>query len=678
MTPARWDLDTFLAQPRVSGLVLAPDGSRLVASVARPAPDGRTFATALWALDPAGLDQPRRLTRSAPGESGAAFGPDGSLLFTSARPDPERKRTNGARPGRDDDPPAGLWLLPPGGGEARLVVSEPAGVNGIAVARHSGAVVVAADRFAGSAGTDEDEARDRARREAGVSAVLFEQYPARYWDRALGPRQRRLLVGPAPGPDGTLGDLVDLTPEPGRHLDVTGFDVTPDGGTVVTGWRPSERAGWHVVDLVAIDTATGDRRTLLATGAAHGSVRCAPDGRHVLCRREWPGGADHPSDVTLWLVDLATGQDRELTPGLDLWPGDAAWAPDSSAVYFVAAEQGRAPLFRVEVAGGRVTRLSRDGAFSCPCPAPDGETLFALRATVGTPPGAVALDARAADRDPRPVPSPGDGVVVPGRVEELTAPAGDGAAVHAWLVLPESATAADPAPVVVFMHGGPLASWNCWQWRWNAQLLAARGYAVLLPDPALSTGYGRDFVARGWGRWGDRPPADVLAALDAALARPDLDAGRTAAMGGSFGGYLANWLAGHTDRFRAIVTHAGLWSLDQFLGTSDVGVWWQTELGDPDVAASRHEQHSPHRHAAAITTPMLVIHGGRDDRVPVGEALRLWTDLRRHGVDSRFLFFPDENHWIEKPGNIRVWYETVLAFLDHHVRGQDWARPSLL
>ena len=149
-------------------------------------------------------------------------------------------------------------------------------------------------------------------------------------------------------------------------------------------------------------------------------------------------------------------------------------------------------------------------------------------------------------------------------------------------------------------------------------------------------------------------------------------------MGGSFGGYMANWVAGHTDRFRCIVTHASLWALDQFYGTTDHPLWWMAEFGDPDIDGSRYEVHSPSRYAARITTPMLVIHGEKDHRVPIGEALRLWTDLRRHGVEAKFLYFPDENHWILKPQNSRVWYDTVFAFLDHYVLGKDWAQPSLL
>ncbi len=211
--------------------------------------------------------------------------------------------------------------------------------------------------------------------------------------------------------------------------------------------------------------------------------------------------------------------------------------------------------------------------------------------------------------------------------------------------------------------------------------MAARGYAVLLPDPALSTGYGLNFIARGHGTWGPRPYADIMAITDAVAARPDIDAGRTAMMGGSYGGYMANWIAGQTGRFRAIVSHAGLWALDQMFGTTDLPAYWRRHFGDPLERPERYEANSPHRNAGRITTPMLIIHGDKDYRVPIGEALRLWADLAsRSGPEStsKFLYFPDENHWILAPGHAVAWYETILAFLAHHVLGEPWQRPGLL
>ncbi|PLS76119.1 MAG: S9 family peptidase [Actinobacteria bacterium] len=678
MPDRQFDVDFFLTIPRVTNLVLAPDGTRLVATVAIVAPDAKSFTSSLWELDPAGERPPQRLTRSAKGESSAAFMPEGSLLFTSERADPEEE------PHPDGEEVTALWLLPARGGEARRVAAAPGGIESVAVAATTGTVAWAAPSFPGTVGNDDDAARAKARTDAGVTAQLFESYPIRFWDHYLGPREARLLAASPPPAVGEHGmtDIRDLTPAPGRALDQASFDISPDGTTVVTGWRRVDDLCRPCTDVAVIDTASGERRVIVAADAHHTAVRCSPAGGWAVCVREVNGDPHRAVDTTLWLVDLHGAEHRDLTPGLDLWPQAPAWAADGSAVWFVADQDGRTPVFRVDIDSGTVTRITDGGSFSDLCPSPDGRRLYALMSTPSSPPQAVVLDVGAPGDNgfcrPSLLPTPGLPLAVPGRVEHVTAEAGDGIAVRSWLVLPEGASPEQPAPLAVFIHGGPLGSWSGWHWRWNPHLLAARGYAVLLPDPALSTGYGQSFIERGWGHWGGPPYTDLMAAVDAALARGDIDETRTAALGGSFGGYMANWVAGHTDRFRAIVTHASLWALDQFHATTDLGVWWEHQFGDPYHDATRYRENSPHHHVGAIRTPMLVIHGELDHRVPVGESLRLWTDLKRHGVDARFLYFPDEHHWVQKPQNVRLWYRTVLAFLDHHVLGKEWAAPELL
>jgi dipeptidyl aminopeptidase/acylaminoacyl peptidase len=431
-----------------------------------------------------------------------------------------------------------------------------------------------------------------------------------------------------------------------------------------------------------IDTGTGERRTLLAEpDADFGQPRVAPDGAQVASIRFERDSYERPGDVTLVVTALAgsAAAPRDLLAGFDRRPVSAAWAPDSSAVYFTADDGGRCPVFRVDLAGGAPVRLtSDDGAYDCLCPAPDGSKLFALRAAIDEPPTPVVIDLTRPGEPPVRLSSPGSPVQLPGTLTEVAATAPDGTPVRAWLVLPEGASAAAPAPLVLWVHGGPVASWNSWSWRWNPWLMAARGYAVLLPDPAMSTGYGHQMIVRGHGQWGGNPYTDVMAVTDVAEARPDIDASRTAMMGGSYGGYMANWIAGHTGRFRAIVSHAGLWHLDQMFGTTDGPPFWRRLFGDPLGQPDRYLANSPHLHASQISTPMLIIHGDKDYRVPVGEALRLWWDLQAAGKPARFLYFPDENHWILKPGDVGVWYQTVFAFLAEHLLGQAWQRPDLL
>ncbi|TMR30323.1 S9 family peptidase [Nonomuraea zeae] len=645
-----------MAIPRVLSLRLSPDGSRLISAVQSLNPDGKSFGTALWAIPVDG--EPYRLTRSAKGETSAVFTDGGDVLFTSARPDPTVKDSA-------DEVPA-LWLLPRAGGEARQVATRPGGVGAV---RTAGDVVVfSSDVLDGEESADEE--KRKARKDAGISAILHEGYPVRYWDHDLGPGRPRLFAARL-GAD-RLEDVRDLTPDAGDALREGAFELTPDGTTVISTWRTYLAKGEWRTDLVTIDVATGERRVLL-TEDRHdftGPMAVSPDGTKIACSRERFTGLEVSARSELWIADLVTGEGRAYAP--DLFPAGVDWAPDSSAVYLVADHQGRRPVFRVPLDGEHSRLTQDDAAYSGLNPSADGRFVYALRSGVDLAPAPARIDA--ATGEITDLPSPAPRPEVPGTLTEISATADDGTTIRGWLVLPEGASAENPAPFLLWIHGGPVASWNDWQWRWQSWIMAQHGYAVLMPDPCLSTGYGQEMIDRGWGNWGPRTQADLDAIVDVALARDDIDAERIGAMGGSYGGYMANWLAGHSDRYKAIVTHASLWNLDQFAGTTDASMYWQREFGEP--GSERYDLLSPHRSLTEITTPILVIHGDKDYRVPIGEGLRLWWDLRRSEVESKFLYFPDENHWILKPGNAVAWYETVLAFLAQHVLGQEWKRPD--
>jgi dipeptidyl aminopeptidase/acylaminoacyl peptidase len=669
-------LADFVAVPRIGALALSVDGSRLAISVHTLDPEGKKWQSALWEVDPAGSRPARRLTRSAPGESAPTWAPDGSLLFTSARPDPGAKE-NG-------DPKATLWVLPAGGGEARLAASRPAAIGSFAVAVDSGDVVVAADTLLGGSDAAADEERRKQRKDAGVSAVLHEAYPVRYWDHDLGPAAPHLFwAGPLTGEEPADGEPVvlrDLTPEARPPMGAgEDFALSPDGRLLVRSEAVPDGPAGRRYRVVLTETATGDTRPLVDDPLAEAyAARFSPDGATAVCVRERLSTYEEPPDYTLLIVDVQSGAIRDLTPDFDRWPSAPQFSADGTAIYFLADDDGRHAIFRVDLAGGAPVRLTRDGAYSHLQVARDGSALYALRSGYDSPSVPVRLDPATPLQDPSVLPNPGSLDALPGTLHEVEATAADGTRVQSWLVLPEGASAQSPAPLVLWIHGGPLMSWNSWSWRWCPWVLAARGYAVLLPNPALSQGFGQEFVRRGWGEWGGAPYTDLIAAVDAAEQRADIDESRTAAMGGSFGGYMANWVATQTDRFRAIVTHASLWDLDAFTGTTDAAYYWEKEWGDPLRDPKRYEQNSPHRYADAIRTPMLVIHGDKDYRVPIGEALRLWYDLQKRSIPAKFLYFPDENHWVLTPGNSKVWYETVLAFLAEHVLGQDWVRPELL
>lgn len=705
-------LADYIALPRVEALALSPDGNTAVLTVATLKKDGTGYERALWAVPASGGGTPRRLTRSAKGEAGAAFTASGDILFVSARPDSE---------GDADDESGQLWLLPSEGGEARPVTRLAGGVDGIAAtAEASERVVISASLLPG-ADTLESEASLRAKRkEKKVSAILHDTYPVRYWDHDLGPAEPHLfaldvdtledtiaaavaeaaaeraqlaedLTDAAPAADAesaasateekpyptTLPRPRDLMPKPGRSADHAEAALTPDGKTLVVSLDHREqRAGRRVI--VAIDTETAERTTLFdEVDVDYEMPAVSHDGTRIAYLRTVKSTPAAPTDYEVWVANVDGTDARRIAADWDRWASSLTFAADDAALIATADDDGRAPVFRLPLDGGPAERLTDDDfAYSNLLVDTTTGDLVALRSSWVVPPHPVRI---AGDGTTTALATPAAAPAAPGTITEVATTAEDGARVRGWLLLPDGASADAAAPLLLWIHGGPLNSWNAWSWRWAPLLAVARGYAVLLPDPALSTGYGLDFIARGWNSWGAKPYTDLLAITDAVEARDDIDETRTAAMGGSFGGYMANWVAGHTDRFRAIVTHASLWALDQFAGTTDSSEYWQ-RIFTPEAMV----EHSPHQFVRDIRTPLLVVHGDKDYRVPIGEGLRLWSELAEHHADEdgrmphRFLYFPDENHWVLKPQHAVVWYETVFAFLAEHVLGKDFERPELL
>ena len=657
------DLAAFTALPRLTGLVLSPDGSRLVAVLQQPDENCARYVSSLWQIPMTDRGEPVRLTRSEKGESAPAFLPDGSLLFVSARPDPD-----GAS---DGDPDTALWLLPPVG-EAGVVACRPGGLAGPVVAAEAGTVIVTGDRLVapapGGAPAADETARRNTHKDRKISAILHTGMPIRYWDHELGDTSPRLLRC-----DPSTGGLCDLTRDAGQALHETSYSISADGRTAVATWRVRRRGARFDQITVAIDPRTGERRAVADENGVHYTgAKISPDGRRVALLRDDPGAFDRIGHDELQL--RALDGTAALTVDLgDLHPGEWIWSRDSTTLFVSGDLHGRGAVLAIDAATGAAThQLADDASYSSLCPSPDGKHVYALRSAVDSAPAPVRLDTAAENQAPAFLPTPAPMPRLPGTLTELRAPAPDGARVHGWLCLPHPTDGA--VPLMVWIHGGPFSSWNAWSWRWNPWLAVARGYAVLLPDPALSTGYGQGWVERAWPHRAELVWRDVETMLDGVLARPDIDADRTACLGASFGGYMTNWIAGHTDRFRAIVTHAGLWALDQQHTTTD-GAQWKTGIfGTPDEHPEWYAENSPHRFVDKIGTPMLIVHGNRDYRVPISEALRLWWDLvsRYEGepdeLPHRFLQFADENHWVLSPANAEIWYRTVLDFCDQHVR----------
>src|SRR5215211_3127426 len=328
----RFTIDTMLRLPRLSSLKLSPDGRRLVAAVGGVSPDGKSMANALWQLDPHDAAPARRLTRSVQGEgAGIAFLPDGALLFESKRPDPD------AKPDLEKKVNA-LWALPAEGGEARLLVAPEGGVCGIAVARDAHALVFGANVQRGSRDFGGDTERTTARKDAGVEALLFDDYPIRHWDHYLGPRVRRLYAATVPEGEQRIDEPRDLDEAvAGFTFDESDADISPEGSFVVAVRRVFNGFPETLDDLVRYDSTTGEARQL-----------------------------------TLVLIDADSGEQRQLAADVDRRPESIVWGPDASVLYFTADDEGHHAAYRVDLPDGRTTRLTGEGAVTDLCPTPDG------------------------------------------------------------------------------------------------------------------------------------------------------------------------------------------------------------------------------------------------------------------------------------------------------------------
>ena len=677
------DLRAYVGSRRLDGLILSPDGSALLVAVSSLDAEKTAYRTALWKVDLAGRAPARRITRSVEGEASAAFLPGGDLLFSSRRALP----ATGEKSEPDVKSAGAIWCLPAEGGEAYVVARRDGGWQQIITARRSARTILATPMHMGVADEKADAKKraDRAKRK--INAILHESYPVRFWDHDLGPESVRLTVADLDAARGDDHDLTltqeqsrDLTGDVGRALG-EGFALCDDGSRLVVGWRKQRERGGFVSALVSIDVTTGERTTIAEHAVDEfGSPVISPNGSLVVGVRENAPTPDTAPDQKLWLVE-GDQAGRVLAGDWDAWPRPIAISPDNTTLFVSVDEDGQAPLYAVEIETGARRRLTPPagagfGAFGSGQLSPDGSTLYAIRTSYADPGTVVAIATDGSKiTELRSVDYPD----LPGTLTGVETRTDDGTRVRGWLILPEGAAADSPAPLALWIHGGPLGSWNAWSWRWCPWLMVSQGYAVLLPDPALSTGYGLDFVQRGWGRWGAEPYTDIMALTEAVFDRDDIKPDNAIAMGGSFGGYMANWVAGHTDRFAGIVTHASLWNLESFGPTTDAAWYWAMEM-----TPSMRAENSPHLFADNIHTPMLVIHGDKDYRVPISEGIALWWELcSRHDgppetLPHKFLYFPDENHWVLTPQHARVWYETVLAFCASVRTTGNFVRPESL
>jgi dipeptidyl aminopeptidase/acylaminoacyl peptidase len=661
---------------RVSSPVLSPDGSTVVFAQREVDFDANKATTALYArnLRTRDLAPPKRITPEGWNVNSPSFSPDGgTVYFLSGKRDTQQ-----------------LYAMPAGGGTPRQLTAFALDVGTYRLSPDGKRIAFSAETFAECGSSDNVFACTKKRLDdtaaAKTSGVVYDQLFVRHWDTWKDGRRSRLYAATLPTGDKAkpLATATALSAALDGDIPSKPFGGSedyawaPDGKAVVASVRVAGRSEpWSTnFDLYRLDAEGKVAPVNLTAGnPAWDAGPVFGKDANILYYRAMKRAGFEADRFALIEMDLARGTRREIAPQWDRSPGDIAVSEDGSALYVTADDVGEHPLFRVDLATGEVTEVVGDGSVSAYDLA--GGTLVLTRATLQT--GDVLYVAQADGDNLRAITRTAAQHlpdVTFGDYEQFTFKGANNATVHGYVVKPWNYREGGEYPVAFLIHGGPQGSFgNGWSYRWNPQTYAGQGYAVVMIDFHGSTGYGQAFTDSISGDWGGKPLEDLKKGWAAAQQQyPFLDGDRACALGASYGGYMINWIAGNWfDRrgnspWQCLVNHDGVFDT-RSMGYVTEELWfteWENR-GTPYDNPKAYEKFNPVNHVAKWKVPMLVVQGEKDYRVPVDQGLMAFTALQRRGIESKLLYFPDENHWVLKPQNSVLWHDTVNAWLKQHL-----------
>jgi dipeptidyl aminopeptidase/acylaminoacyl peptidase len=655
---------------RVGAPALSPDGRLVVVPVAEPAYDDKDKTSDLWLVPADGSAAPRQLTFSASPESGVAWSPDSRRIAFSAK-----------REGQDE---AQIFVLDiAGGGEAERVTDTATGGTRPLWRPDGAAILFSSMTYPGALDDADNRVKIDERKAHKYNARAYDGFPVRHWDRWLDERRPTLMLleldGESLARDLLAGSALRNEPGFGGDLDNDGEQLeaawSPDGSTIVfTATTARDQAARADVrqSLYAMPAGGGEPRRVTGDEASYSQPQFAADGSALYARSN-PHTKFVYNDERLVRFDWADPSPRPVSFGFKRSVGAFQVSPDGETVYLVAEDEGHDRLFSMPATGGEPRELGRleSGSLSGlqVKGAEDAPVIVANWGSAVSPPEVSRIDAAGA----RHALSAFNADRVAGidwqPIREFWFESRRGRRVHNMIALPPGFDPARKYPLFVLIHGGPHTMYKDEFFiRWNYHLLAAPGYVVLMTNYTGSTGFGEAFAQAIQGDPLKGPADEINQAADEAIRRyPFIDASRQAAGGASYGGHLTNWLAVSTDRYRALVSHAGLYDLKTQWTTSDIAYSRERGLGGPAWEGKPvWKEQSPFWHSKKLKTPILLTFGERDYRVPYNNGLEFWTVLQRQQVESRLVIFPDENHWILKGENSRYFYQEVHGWLAKH------------
>ncbi len=657
-------VEALWAIRRLGTPTVSPDGALACSPATRYDMNTNDSSTSLW-LFPTGLAGRRgaqakgRMLTAGDKDSDPKWAPDGKwIAFTAKR--------------KDDDTPQ-LYLIAPDGGEARRLTRLATGCAAPKWFADGKRLAFVSWVWPDLASDAEQGKRAKERKEAKVTAHVTERSEFRFWDHWLtdGREPHVFVCNVATGHcrDVLAGTGVALPPWDPSAED---FDIAPDGREIaITADLATEPQMMNPTDIVTIDLATRRKRVLTArTSTADAHPRYSPDGR-ALVFHAYDTKRAFNDQGHLILLDRRERRMRRLAPTLDRATKHVAWTPDSRALLFTLESRGRQGIARLALDAAMPQLVVPGGAVGGFSQSRDGSVLAFDRSTATQPPAIYACHADGSGE--RPIETLNRALLARhafGEVRDVTVKGWGGNAVQMWITYPPNFDSKRRWPLLHSIHGGPHAAhMDSWHFRWNTQVFAGQGYVVAAVNYHGSSGFGQKWLETIAGCYGTKEFADVEAGTDWLLRQGYIDRARLAATGGSYGGYMVAYMNGQTDRYKAFVCHAGCYDWVSMMAT-DGYHFLADELGAfhwDDPARVMHQ--SPHHYVKRAKTPTLVIHGEQDYRVPATQALQYYDTLKAKKVPARLVWFPDENHWILKPQNSRLWYREFFAWLKRYAPG---------
>jgi dipeptidyl aminopeptidase/acylaminoacyl peptidase len=656
----RFTIDDLLKVRRVGDPQVSPKGDLVAFTITDVDKVANKSTTQIY-LVPLGGGEPRQLTNDEHSSSSPRWSPDGDkLAFVSARD------------GEDQ-----IWTIDISSGALKKVTTISTGAGDPVWSPDGKWLAFASDIYPEC--TDDACNKRRADEVAAskVKAHVATRLLYRHWKSWKEGTRSHVFVVASAG-----GEAKDMSPgdydaPPFSLGGPTDYAFSPDSKELafVSNHDKVEATSTNA-DVWIVPVRGGAAKNITAANHGYdGSPQYSPDGRYIAYRSQTTPG--YESDrFRLMLYDRQTNQSKSLSESLDSWVDEFAFSPDGKTIYLEAEERGRGPIYSVSSNGGPVKKLIGGEGFNGDIhPTKDGRALVFSRSSMTRP--SEIYRANSDGTGVTALTKTNDAFISSFKLqtaEEVTWEGGAGAKVAGWIVKPANFNPRRKYPLVVLIHGGPQGAWNDnWGYRWNPQIYAGDGYVAFMPNPRGSTGYGQQFLADISGDWGGKVFTDISNGVAMMASQPYIDKNRIGAAGASYGGYMIDWIEGHNNdprfTYKVLVSHDGVYNLTSMTGATEE-LWftdWEFK-GTPWTNKEMYERWSPSNFVQNFKTPVLIITNGLDYRVPEGEGLQFFTAVQRMGVESKLVDFPDEGHWVTKPANSAFWHNTVLDWLDKHLK----------